>query len=153
MKEGPFRVRVFEIGDKTKKTLVITHGFSGCALSYYTMIHTLAKSYRLVLFDNCSWGLNTRVQTCEGLESPVKAEAWLIDWLVKVFDKLDLPEKFFLAGHSMGGYLMSLYASTAPQKVGGLFLLSPAGTEPYDPVTYDPYNILHPFQLKPMTRK
>ena len=78
------------------------------------MIKTLAESYRLVLFDNCSWGLNTRLSVCEGLESPVKAEAWLINWLVKVFAELDLPEKYFLAGHSMGGYLMSLYASTVP---------------------------------------
>ena len=83
--EGPFRVRVFEIGDKSKETLVLTHGFSACALSYYTMLKTLSEKYRLVLFDNASWGLNTRLKECSGMQSPAKAEAWLIDWLVKVF--------------------------------------------------------------------
>ena len=58
-----------------------------------------------------------------------------------------------LAGHSMGGYLLSLYASVAPHKVKALFLISPAATAPYDPETYDPYDLLDPFTLKPLTRK
>ena len=155
MDGNPFQVRTFTIGDisHNKKTLVLTHGYTASALSYYTMIKTLAEKYRLILFDNCSWGLNSRPKECSGLKSPVAAEEWLIEWIVKVFDKLDLPAKYYLAGMSMGGYLMSLYASVAPTRVEGLFLLTPAGTEPYDHSTYDPYKLLYPFTNKPATRK
>ena len=155
MDGNPFHVRTFVVDDKsnTKKTLVLTHGYTASALSYYTMMKTLSEKYRLVLFDNGSWGLNTRLKECDGLKSPKVAEAWLIDWLLKVFDKLDLPDKYYLAGMSMGGYLMALYASAAPSRVEGLFLLTPAGTEAYDGSTYDPYKLIYPFTLKKATRK
>ena len=121
----PFRVRTFEVGDRSKQTLVLTHGYTASALSYYTMAKKLAEKYHLVLFDNGSWGLNTRLAKCDAVKSPKAAEEWLIDWMCKVFEKLDLPEKYYLAGMSLGGYLMSLYASFAPTKVEGLFLQSP----------------------------
>ena len=50
---------------------------------------------------------------------------------------MDLPEKILLAGHSHGGWTASLYASQFPERVESLFLLSPAGTAPYNPDTYD----------------
>lgn len=71
----------------------------------------------------------------------------------KVFEKLDLPEKYYLAGMSMGGYLMSLYASVCPKRVEGLFLLTPAGTEPYNHATFDPYKLNWPLNNKPATRE
>ena len=73
--------------------------------------------------------------------------------MVKVFDKLDLPDKYYLAGMSMGGYLMSLYASVAHTKVEGLFLLTPSCTEAYDANTYDPYKLMYPYTMKPATRR
>ena len=73
-KEGkPFRVRVI-VYDKTpnehKRTLVLTHGFIGSSLNWTWMIAPLAKLYRIVLFDNCSWGLNQRIDKSAGIESP-----------------------------------------------------------------------------------
>ena len=56
------------------------------------------------MFDNCCKGLNTRLDACSGLESPEAAEQWMIDFIVKTIDALDLPPKFLLAGHSYGGY-------------------------------------------------
>ena len=153
MDGNPFRVRTFEIGEKSKETLVITHGYTASALTYYTMLKQLSETYRLVLFDNGSWGLNTRLKECEAVNSPKASETWLIDWMQKVFEKLDLPNQYYLAGMSLGGYLMSLYASVAPAKVKALFLLTPLGTEPYNHATYDPYKLNFPFTLKPATRK
>ena len=51
------------------------------------------------------------------MESTEAAERWLIEWLCKVFDELELPEKVLIAGHSAGGYLASLYASSRPDRV------------------------------------
>ena len=60
-----------------------------------------------------------------------------MDWTLKLFKELDLPEKILLAGHSHGGWVASLYASHFPERVESLFLVSPAGTTAYDPETYD----------------
>jgi pimeloyl-ACP methyl ester carboxylesterase len=38
-----------------------------------------------------------------------------------------LPPKFFLAGHSRGGYLTGLYASQHPERIEKLFMISPSG--------------------------
>ena len=89
-------------------------------------------TYRIVAFDNCGWGLNSRVDDCSGLQSPEDAEKWLLEQTKQTIEQLDLPDKFLLAGHSIGGYLASLYASQNPERVEALFCISPAGTEPYD---------------------
>ena len=65
----------------------------------------------------------------------------MIEWIEKVFDKLDLPAKFYLSGHSYGGWMGSLYASRHPERISKLFMISPAGTQPYDPSSYDPYKL------------
>ena len=56
----------------------------------------------------------------------------------KSMGALDLPERFFLVGHSMGGYLASLYASQNPRRIKALFCISSAGMETYDPQNYHP---------------
>ena len=80
-------------------------------MNWVWMIEPLAKLYRLVMFDNCSWGLNSRLEKSSGLESPEAAEEWLRDWIKQLFDKLTneniVPDKFFIAGHSMGCWLLS----------------------------------------------
>ena len=50
-------------------------------MNWVWMIEPLAKLYRIVMFDNCSWGLNTRLEKSSGLESPDAAEEWLRDWI------------------------------------------------------------------------
>ena len=60
------------------------------------------------------------------------------DFMVKTIDALELPQTFLLAAHSFGGFLASLYACERPERVESLFLLSPVGTETYDPSDYEP---------------
>ena len=113
MEGKPFQVRTIIYGDKEeeKKTLVMTHGFMGASAVWIWMLKHLAERYRLVLFDHGSWGLNTRLDTCEALESPEAAENWQREWVLKLMDALTdvntIPDKFYLAGHSMGGWLLS----------------------------------------------
>ena len=93
MDSRPFKVRTFVVGHVSdgKKTLVMVHGFALGALSQFNVIKQLSEKYRLVLFDNFGWGMNTRLQECSGIESPESAEAWMIEWILKTFDALDLP--------------------------------------------------------------
>ena len=111
---------------------------SNCT-TFVTLLGMLAKHYNLVLFDNCGWGLNTRLtgQTY-GLTNEAGAITWLTEFVTTAIDHMDLPDKFLLAAHSFGGLLASLYASERPDRVAALFLLSPVGTETYDPTDYDP---------------
>ena len=138
----PFHIRTVIYGDKSKKTLVMTHGYmlSG-VMAFFKLFKNLAEHYRLVVFDQGSFGLNSNRQECHALnEGPDACEQWLLEWWTKYIDALELPEKFFLAGHSMGGHQSMLYASQFPHRIEALYLISPACTQPYDKETYDPYS-------------
>jgi len=132
---------------------VLIHGFLSSAICFYPILKSLSEKYRIVMFDVMSWGLNTRLDECSGMESVEAAEAWMLEWLEKVMAKLDLPDKFLLSGHSFGGWLSSLYASHHPEKIEAMFLQSPAGMMPYDPDTYDPYTFLDMNDLRRVVPK
>ena len=51
-----------------------------------------------------------------------------------------LPEKFYLHGHSYGGYICALFACAHPDRIAALFLNSAIGAEP-EPKEYDPMKI------------
>ena len=51
-----------------------------------------------------------------------------------------MPEKFFLSGHSYGGFISSLFACAHPGRISALFLNSAIGAEP-EPAEYDPMNM------------
>ena len=117
--DKPFKIRKYEIGaeDEGKKTLVMVHGYAVSGPYYSHLWKSLSKNYRIVSFDNLGWGLNTRLQECKGSGSPEQAEQWVLDWTLKAFDALELPEKFLLMGHSYGGYMVALYAAHRPERV------------------------------------
>ena len=100
-------------GDVTeKKTLLLVHGFCAGGIFFYRMFESLSKKYRLVAIDSMAHGLNSRPTECSGLASPAAAEAWQLEWFDKVIKAIPLlPQKLLLAGHSHGGWLISLYAS------------------------------------------
>lgn len=134
--------------DKDKKTLLMTHGFgmSG-VLTSFKIAKPLAEHYRLVIFDNGGFGLNTKIteKPEQALSSPDASEAYIVEWWKQYVDTLtengDLPPKFYLTAHSAGGLQAMLYASFCPERIEALFLQSPAGSEEYNEVTYDPYKI------------
>ena len=86
---------------------------SNCT-TFANLLGALAKHYNLVLFDNCGWGLNTRLSESDGMTSKDAAFNWLKTFICRAIDGMDLPEKFLLAGHSYGGWLVYLYATQRP---------------------------------------
>ena len=56
------QVRTFVYNDDmSKKTLVMTHGYAiGAVHSFARLLPELSKQYRIVMFDNLGWGLNSR---------------------------------------------------------------------------------------------
>lgn len=93
--------------DRSKKTLLMTHGYAMASVFYARILPELAKYYRIVMFDNLGFGLNTRTDNVgDALESAEKAEAWIVEWWEKVIESFgeELPPKFYLSGHSAGGF-------------------------------------------------
>ena len=62
----PFRVRIFEGGDQSKKSLVIWTGYIP-ALRIANIFDDLAKTYRFIIFEQGSWGINSSPSNCSGL--------------------------------------------------------------------------------------
>ena len=148
-----FAVRTIYIGEfdeynPKKKTLVMTHGFGSFAMTFFKYLKPLSEKYRIVLFDNCCWGLNTRMQESWSTISAADADAWFTDWISKTIEKLDLPPKFYIAAHAQGNYLLSLYASMRPERIEGFFMLSPTHMECYDKNDYDPFSVRHPKDIE-----
>ena len=100
----PLRVRVAVYNDdKSKKTLVMTHGYEYSSALMARILPGLAKNYRIVMFDNLGWGLNSRTDNVgDALDSAESAERWIASWWDQLIEKLDVPAKFLLAGHSYG---------------------------------------------------
>ena len=135
----------------------MTHGYMANSTLWGFMLNPLAAQYRLVLFDSICFGLNTRLESSVASTSPEAAETWMREWIVKLFDTMTvediIPPKFYLAAHSIGGWLVSQYASQRPERIEALFLMSPAGTDPYDEKTWDPYSVKDPDDLRKVLKK
>mmetsp|Transcript_716 Transcript_716/g.1013 ORF Transcript_716/g.1013 Transcript_716/m.1013 type:complete len:184 (-) Transcript_716:654-1205(-) len=139
---APFRARYFVFGDSEKPVLLMTHGYASFSLSHFMLFKQLAGRFRVIFFDNCSWGGNTRKLSTSGLESPQKANQLILSWWEAFIASIDhlLPPKFQLFGHSNGGYQAGLYASFHPERILKLFLHSPSGFEGIQPAdSYDVY--------------
>ena len=107
----------------------MTHGFGTSSCHFAPMIPELMKHFRIVLFDNLSFGMNPKTgQRLTDITKVDLVDAWLVEYWEKFIEQLEfLPKKFFIAGHSFGGYQAALYASKNPHRVLKLFCISPAG--------------------------
>ena len=67
--------------DRSKKTLLMTHGYCMASVYFSRILPALAEHYRIVMFDNLGWGLNSRTDAVgDALESPEKAEKYTVEW-------------------------------------------------------------------------
>lgn len=84
--------------------------------------------FRIVLFDNLSFGMNSRLaQSSASRQDCQEIDAWLTEYWERWVEACgDLPPKFLLAGHSFGAYQAALYASKHPDRVSKFFAISPA---------------------------
>ena len=93
------------------------HGFGIASCMFGPFLREMAKKYRVVLFDNCSFGLNSRLKESKALDSAEEAENWIVNMLCQTIDNLDLPPKFNLAGWSHGAWQAAVLASQRPDRV------------------------------------
>ncbi|KXN68696.1 alpha/beta-hydrolase [Conidiobolus coronatus NRRL 28638] len=121
-------------GDQ-KKTLVMTHGFGvGLGIFYknYDAISEV-EGYKTYSIDWLGMGRSSRPPFAlrpkcgqSQDEHIAEAEDFFVESLEKWRERQNI-EKMTLLGHSLGGYLSTVYALKYPRRVEKLILVSPVG--------------------------
>ena len=96
--------------ERAEKTIVLIHGYSGCAEMWEYQINHFARDYRVVAPDLRGHGQSDAPFTAYTM-------AELVNDINTIADVLKLPEKFVLIGHSFGGSISIEYASTHPERL------------------------------------
>ena len=106
-----------------KKTIMLVHGYAGCAETWEHQINHFVRSYRVVAPD-----LRGHGQSDAPLTQYTMPE--LVADLDTIVTELDFPEKFVLVGHSFGGSIGVEYANAYPERLEKLVLIATAAEYP-----------------------
>jgi 3-oxoadipate enol-lactonase len=101
-------------GDTPQPTVVLTHGAGGTHAIWYQQVVALAGTYRVITWDARGFG-NSTYRTGQWT-----AESYAAD-LAAVLDATETTEAH-LVGQSMGGWAVSTFALTSPERVRSLTL-------------------------------
>ena len=127
-------MRTISCGDETKPKLVFVHGYGGSGMIFYKLMKPLKDHFHVITVDIIGMGASSRPVV--KLNCVNDAENFFVENFEKWRAAVGL-EKFFLAGHSFGGYVSGLYACKHPERIEKLFLLSPAGVGNYPDYNFD----------------
>lgn len=117
-----------------ERTIMFIHGYAGCAETWEYQINHFARDYRVVVPDLRGHGQSDAPFTRYSM-------AELVDDLDAIAEKLDLPDRFVLAGHSFGGSVCVEYANAYPKRLEKLILIATAGEYPLPRVASLAYRI------------
>jgi pyruvate dehydrogenase E2 component (dihydrolipoamide acetyltransferase) len=101
------------------ETIVLVHGFAGCAGMWGPVLRLLPKSVRVIAYDLPGHGGSLGFPGA----GPAKVATGAI---LDDFARRGIAKAHFV-GHSMGGAFSALLAIAAPQSVASLTLLAPGG--------------------------
>jgi pimeloyl-ACP methyl ester carboxylesterase len=115
------KTRYFEAG--SGEPLILVHGAniynSGAVWAH--IMHPLAEHFRVLAPDCLNWGPSDVFQQEFSF-------AYLVDQIREFMDALGI-EKANLAGHSMGGWIATLFAYESPDRLNKVVLSSAGGVE------------------------
>jgi len=120
-------------------TLVMVHGYGASGMFFYKLFKDLSKHFKIYSIDLLGMGSSSRPNF--SAVNVAGAESFFIESIELWRQAVGLDE-FFLAGHSFGGYMSSLYALKFPQHILKLLLISPVGVskKPADFTTQEVFN-------------
>jgi len=106
-----------------ERTIFLVHGYAGCAETWEHQINQFAKRYRVIAPDLRGHGQS---------DAPVTQYTMgeLVDDIYQITQKLNLPDKFTLVGHSFGGSICIEFAVAHPEQLDRLILIATAGEYP-----------------------
>jgi pimeloyl-ACP methyl ester carboxylesterase len=108
-------------GPENGKPLVLLHGACATSMMWVPNVKELAKHFRVYAIDTI--GDVNRSRVVRPFTNKVEAA----DWLIKVFDVLEL-KKINVAGMSYGSFLALDLAVKAPDRIEKLIMISPTET-------------------------
>lgn len=110
-------------------TIIFLHGWLQTWESWSPIIANLSEKYQLVLIDLPGFGLSTFTSEQE----PAWNSETYAQWLAAFIESLKLPktQPLFIAGHSFGGKIAavcaSTYAQTTNPPISGIILINSSG--------------------------
>lgn len=113
------KTRYFDLGSGEPVILLHGVGYTAGANSWYRNIEALSASNRVLAVDFVGWGLGDRLEQAYSF-------GYLVDFVREFQDALGLPSSH-IVGHSMGGWIASLFAYESPQRVDKLVLVASGG--------------------------
>lgn len=130
----------------SSRNLVMLHGWGTGMGLWFENLDALSSlpGWNIHVLDNPGMGRSTRetFNIVQGKDDPdgykmvQETEEWYLSRLETWREKNGL-DRFVLLGHSLGGYIASIYAMKYPQHVERLILVSPVGVEHINGVSLD----------------
>ncbi|MDA3898826.1 MAG: alpha/beta hydrolase [Desulfobacteraceae bacterium] len=110
---------------KNMPTIVLVHGFTANKENWVRFAAYLTDAYHVVAMDLPGHGDSVKDFNLQYDFSDQ------VVYVNEILTQLNI-KKFHMAGNSMGGAIVALYAVAYPEKVQSLFLFDPAGIHRYD---------------------
>ncbi len=117
---GPHRIHVLTVGDGPP--LVLLHGLGGSLMTWQGVADAMSQRNRIILVDLPGHGASSAPDPGDCDYSPNALARAIADAVEAVCD-----EPAVVAGHSLGGAVAALVATSSPQLVARLVLIDPAG--------------------------
>ena len=109
-------------GDKPK--LIFVHGYGGAGAVFFQLMKPLSEHFHAFFIDIVGMGCSSR-ETYKVKSAEESAEFFVR--FVEEWRKVSNITNFFMCGHSLGGFISTLYTIKYPHHVKKLFLISPIG--------------------------
>ena len=106
-----------------EQAIVFIHGYAGAGESWEYQINHFIKNFRVIVPDLRGHGQSDAPYTKYTMDE-------LVADIEIIAQKLKLPQKFILVGHSFGGSVCVEYANAHPEQLDKLILLATAGAFP-----------------------
>ena len=108
-----------------KKILIILHGYQASSFIFYRLMPHLSDKFIVICPDLIGTGFSSRPNL--KFTSNEQCIDFFVESIEKLRQKLNI-EKFYICGHSLGGYFALNYAIKYPQYVeNNIALMSPTG--------------------------
>jgi pimeloyl-ACP methyl ester carboxylesterase len=109
-----------------KPTFILCHGHVGSSTNFISLAKYLLPRYNLFIPDTIGTALSSRPNNIK-FTSSEQSINFFIDILHEFILSLNLPNKYFIGGHSLGGLFVANYSLKYPDNIEKVLLLSPAG--------------------------
>ena len=116
------KTRILEAGSGDPTILVHGAGFLSSADSWLPVIGPLSQRLRVISMDALNFGKGD-------VFNQELSFGYMVDHIREVLDVLGIEKANFI-GHSMGGWLGTVYGYESPHRINKLILVAPGGARP-----------------------